>query len=109
MSSGYLCVLMSAGHLVDVCDELISRIIPVRNMQFPCSTSQNIGLEHCRGSYIEVKSDYYQSGAFQVLTSGRPLGHLWGKHHVLCATSGEPLEKIWIWSQNIENDSKANI
>ena len=68
-----------------------------------------MGLKHCKESYIEVKSDYYQSGAFQVLTSGRPLGHLWGKHHVLCATSGEPLEKIWIWSQNIENDSKANI
>ena len=49
----------------------------------------NCGLKHQQESYIEVKIDYHQSGAFQNLTSGAtsgpplgktpcPLRHLWG-------------------------------
>ena len=54
---------------------------------------QNIGLKHCQKSYIKVKIDYHQSGAFQVLTSGEtpgsPLGKTPGPLLDLWGTSGK--------------------
>ena len=72
---------------------------------------QNIGLKHCQKSYIDVKIDYHQSGAFD------PRFDLWGDPWVTSGENsmtsarplGDPWEKTWIWSRNIENGSKANI
>jgi len=48
----------------------------------------NIGLKHWQKSYVKVKNDYRQSGAFQVLTSGETPGSPLGK------TPG-PLLDLW--------------
>ena len=54
---------------------------------------QTIGLKHCQKSYIDVKIDYHQSGAFHVLTSGEtpgsPLGKTAWPLRDLCETSGK--------------------
>ena len=34
------------------------------------AAGQKLGLKHCQKSYIKIKIDYHQSGAFHILTSG---------------------------------------
>ena len=69
--------------------EILSESLRSEKCSFHIVAGQNIGLNHCQKSYIDVKIEYHQSGAFHVLTSGetpgsplgktpRPLLDLWG-------------------------------
>ena len=73
---------------------------------FHMVADHNFGLKHCQEFTLKSRLIIISLGPSQFWPLGRPLGHFWGNHDVLCATSEKPVEKTWIWSQNIENDSK---